>query len=131
MTAKRSIVKWQPTGTTEAVTTFGISSHENDYRLSWCLNKELRLAFTQSDENFMTTDGKEFTCFVHTDEENTLTLISNQSENGAMLKKYKNLDFLLKFAPELTEDKKTEWLKELRSVSLISAVFVMPNIVEN
>jgi len=106
-------------------TLLGISSHENDYRLSWSINEQLGLAFTKN-ENLVAGDGREFTCFVHEDEYQSLLLISNRCENGFLLEKFKNIDFILKFNVELNETEVSEWLGNLKKVSLISAIFCIP-----
>ena len=122
---KRNIVKFKDTTASSAFTIIGISSHENDYRLSWCINEELKLAFSRN-SSILKSDGNEFSCFVHQDDNQTLTLISNRCDNGFLLEKHRNLDFILKFEPELNETEISEWLKKLKSVSLISAAFVLP-----
>ena len=106
-------------------TIIGISSHENDYRLSWSINEQLGLAFAQCN-NVVTSDGKEFTCFVHEDDDQMLLLISNRCDNGFLLEKLKNIDFILKFNADLNETEIEEWLRNLKNVSLISAVFTIP-----
>ena len=128
MASKRNVVKWKDSTPAASVTIFGISSHENDYRLSWCLNNELGLSFAQAEDWFETNDGKEFSCFEHQDDDQLLRLISNRCENGFLLKKYKNLDFLLRFQSELCDVEKTEWLQKLRKATLVSAVFEMPDL---
>lgn len=103
----------------------GISSHENDYRLSWDVNEQLKLSLVQSD-NIVSGNGNEFTCFVHEDDQLTLLLISNRCDNGFLLEKHKNLDFILKINTELNETDMSEWLRNLRKVPLISAAFPIP-----
>jgi len=125
MAAKRNIVKFKDISASAAFTIIGISSHENDYRLSWCINDELGFAFAKS-ENLETADGKEFTCFVHTDEYIKMTIISNRCDDGFLLEKHKNLDFILKFENELNETEIAEWLKKLKAVTLVSAAFTIP-----
>ena len=106
-------------------TVIGISSHENDYRLSWSINEQLGLAFAH-DDNVVTRDGKEFSCFVHEDDNQTLLLISNRCDNGFLLEKFKNIDFILKFDAELNETETTAWLRDLKNVPLVSAAFTIP-----
>ncbi|MCL2511563.1 MAG: IPExxxVDY family protein [Bacteroidales bacterium] len=120
---KRSIVKLE----VESVvfTIIGISSHENDYRLSWSINEHLGLSFVQN-ENLVAGDGREFTCFVHEDDHKTLLLISNRCDNGFLLEKFKNIDFILKFNAELNESETSEWLRNLKKAPLISTVFNIP-----
>ena len=119
--AKRNVLKHKPI----AYTVIGISSHENDYRLSWSLNEQLGLGFTLS-ERLRTDSGEEFTCFVHRDEEQSLFLISNRCDNGFLLEKYRNLDFVLKFEYELPSSELTAWLSRLKKVPLVSTVFPIP-----
>jgi hypothetical protein len=106
-------------------TIIGISSHENDYRLSWCLNQQLGLNFVQSG-NFTAKTGEKFTCFSHQDEEQAFCVISNRCDNGFLMKKYKNFDFLLKFERELDEAELAGWLQNLKKIPLISAVLPIP-----
>ena len=121
--AKRSVVNL---GSAPVVfTLMGISSHENDYRLSWSINEQLGLAFKKS-ENLVTGDGREFTCFVHEDEYQSLLLISNRCDNGFLFEKFKNIDFILKFNIELNETEMSEWLRNLKKAPLISAIFSIP-----
>ena len=109
----------------EAFSIVGISSHENDYRLSWSINEQMNLSFAQNN-SLETGEGKEFSCFVHEDDDQTVMLVSNRCENGFLLEKYKNFDFFLKFYPELDESKTSEWLRNLKKVPLISAVLSIP-----
>jgi hypothetical protein len=121
--AKRNVVKLDTVPVT--FTVIGVSSHENDYRLSWSINEQLGLAFTQSD-SLLTGDGKEFTRFVHEDDNQRLLLVSNRCDNGFLLEKYKNLDFILKFDVELNEAETSAWLRNLRKAPLVSAVVAIP-----
>ncbi|MDR1170943.1 MAG: IPExxxVDY family protein [Bacteroidales bacterium] len=121
--AKRNVVRLDTGPVT--FTVIGISSHENDYRLSWSINEQLGLAFAQGD-GLVTGTGKEFTCFVHEDDDQTLRLVSNRCDNGFLLEKYKNFDFILKFDTELNEAETSAWLRSLRNAPLVSAVFPIP-----
>ena len=103
----------------------GISSDENDYRLSWSINGHLGYTFTQGD-SIVTGAGKEFTCFVHEDDDCRLMLISNRCDNGFLLEKYKNFDFILKFDGELNETEISAWIRDLRKAPLVSAAFAIP-----
>ncbi|MDR1672100.1 MAG: IPExxxVDY family protein [Bacteroidales bacterium] len=106
-------------------TAIGISSHENDYRLSWSLNEHLGLQFVfQSKGHIAGTE--EFACFCHTDETQTLWLISNRCSNGFLLPKYKNFDFILKFDRKLSENDLNSWLQDLKKAPLISALLPLP-----
>ena len=121
---KRKVLKFVD-ATPVVFTIIGISSHENDYRLSWSINEQLRLAFAQGN-SIITGDGNEFTCFVHEDDRQRLLLISNRCDNGFLLGKHKNFDFLLKINAELSESEMSEWLCNLRKAPLVSAAFPIP-----
>ena len=109
-----------------AFTLLGVSSHENDYRLSWNLNEHLHLGLAQT-ENFISGTGQEFSCFAWEDENNsTILLISNRCDNGFLLDKYKNIDFILKIDPELTAEDLSTWQNKLKKVPLVSATFPIP-----
>ena len=123
MPAKRNIVKFDVG--LPAFTIIGISSHENDYRLSWSINEQTGLSFVQS-ESHTAVDGRDFTRFVHDDESRELALISNRCDNGFLLEKYKNFDFILKFDTELTPTELSAWMRDLKRVPLISAIFPIP-----
>ena len=121
---KRKVVKFIDLSPV-VFTIIGISSHENDYRLSWSINEHLGFAFAQS-ESIKTADGNEFSCFVHEDEQQILQLITNRCDNGFLLGKYKNLDFILKINAELNEMEIIEWIRNLRKAPLVSAAFSIP-----
>ena len=121
--SKKNVVKLETPPVT--FTIIGISSHENDYRLSWSINEHLGYKFTQGD-SLVTAAGQEFTCFVHEDDDQRLTLISNLCENGFLLEKYKNLDFILKFDNELNETEISAWICDLRKAPLVSVAFPIP-----
>ncbi len=120
--AKRNILKLDSSST--VFTVIGISSHENDYRLSWSLNEQLGLELAQTD-NLITDNNKEFSCFIH-DDGYTLLLIANRCDNGFLLEKYKNFDYLLKFDFQLSDKELSEWLNRLKEVPLIAAVVAIP-----
>jgi len=121
--AKRNIVRLDTTPLT--FTIIGISSHENDYRLSWSINEQLGLSFVQG-ESLVISAGKEFTCFVHEDENRKIQLFSNRCDNGFLFDKYKNFDFIMKFDADLNEKEINAWLRDLRKVPLVSALLPIP-----
>ena len=125
MTHRRNIIKYKDTADNKMFTVIGISSHEDDFRLSWNINEELGLAFARSDDDIETGDGLKFARFVHQDEEQCLMLISNRCDNGFLIEKFKNMDFILKFDKELNNEETAEWIKKLRNVPLISALFTI------
>ena len=126
MGAKGNIITYKDESVSGAFTAIGISSHENDYRLTWNINEELGFSFVICAENIEIGEGKEFHCFVHEDDSQCLTLISNRCDKGFLVEKHRMLDYILKFDRELTEEETTAWLKKLRKLKLISAAFVLP-----
>ena len=125
MPAKRNIITYKDTAADAITTIIGISSHENDYRLSWSINKTHGLAFSRDAESIDAGNGMEFSCYSHHDEDQSLMLVSNRCDNGFLLGKHKNLDFILKFDTELEEAEKEGWLKKLRQTPLVSGAFAM------
>src|SRR4029453_14184966 len=78
----------------------GISSHVNDYRLCWALNRSLGVALARRTTDIAGIEGNtnaRFAAYDHQDEESgtQLTLISNRSEGGRLLKDQKQADYFL------------------------------------
>ncbi|MBX2981106.1 MAG: IPExxxVDY family protein [Flavobacteriales bacterium] len=77
-----------------------ISSHVNDYRLCWSLNKSLGLELSRRDED-IAGQGPErmahFSAFDHTEEETqaNITLISNHAPEGVLVADQRQADFFL------------------------------------
>jgi len=107
----------------------GISSHENDYRLVWAINNQLKFQFTRIESLIIhraaTKTDLEFSRYVYADEDKYLTyyLISNRCAEGFLFSELKNLDYLLQITGEISENSQAELMKFLRKVDLISAVF--------
>lgn len=82
----------------------GISSHQSDYKVSWAINNALKINLTAEEEYFsiQSTDNllKEFSKFTFEEEESLFyyCLVSNLCENGYLIPKLKNIDFLLKIS---------------------------------
>ncbi len=93
----------------------GISSAENDYKLSWSLNQILGINLVRIDNlevYHKRLDGKQtFSQFEYSDEETLIQyrLISNRSINGFLLEEMTNLDYLLQISG-VTDD---GWLESL------------------
>ena len=124
MKSKRNIFKLK-TDKTMVFTVIGISSHENDYRLSWSINEQIGLAFSQTDSLIIDSE-KEFSRFVHEDDEKRITLVSNRCDNSFLLEKHKNLDYFLQFDTQLSETEISEWLHDLKKVPLVSTAYQLP-----
>jgi hypothetical protein len=127
---KKKIVRLQ-ISETNSFTLIGISSHENDYRLVWAMNNVFSFQFTRI-ENLVIFNQKldsdlEFSRFIFTDEDKYLTyhLISNRCPDGFLFPEIKNLDYLLQITGEMDSKHLATVLKELKKVSIVSAVFMM------
>lgn len=109
----------------------GISSHENDYRLVWAINNNMKFNYVRS-ENLVVHLQKlkqdmSFSRFIHTDEERYMTfyLISNRSPDGFLFPEIKNIDFLIQVVGEIKDKQIEQMLKELRNINIISGAYVI------
>ena len=76
----------------------GISSHENDYHLSWAINTNLGFHLVRDTDQVV--PGKKqgevqhFSVFTYDDQDALMlyNLISNTSEDGFLIPEYKNID---------------------------------------
>ncbi|HEY4785024.1 MAG TPA: IPExxxVDY family protein [Bacteroidales bacterium] len=109
----------------------GISSHENDYRLSWALNENLGFRFTKTENhksfNQRLSETQEFSTYSFTDDENSNTyrLISNRCDNGFLLDELKNIDFLVLIEPSDPLYRASELMAKIRSVPFVSGIFAI------
>jgi len=109
----------------------GISSHENDYRLSWALNENLGFRFTKTENhksfNQRLGETQEFSTYSFTDDENSNTyrLISNRCDNGFLLDELKNIDFLVLIEPSDPLYRASELMAKIRSVPFVSGIFAI------
>jgi len=107
---------------------FGISSTENDYRLSWMLNEKLGLNLTKIEDQEITDKSREtkhfpqFECF-HDDLSHRL--IKNKTGDGIFLPKYKTLDFVLVIEGESAELVRAVLLKNLKEIKEINLAIVL------
>jgi hypothetical protein len=109
-------------------TLLGISSHENDYRLTWAANSKLGLRLIRS-ENITTANDNseklEFSVFQSVDEDNShkINLISNRCPNGFLIKEMKNIDFFMQIFGDVSQPYRDKIVNGLKSIDIISAVF--------
>ena len=109
----------------------GISSHENDYRLSWGINNQLGIAFTRCDNlivhNPRIGQDQEFSLSQYLDEETYFqyNLISNRCDDGFLLEEMTNIDFVLKVTGEVSGDDLTSLVAKLKQIDMITAAFVI------
>jgi hypothetical protein len=107
----------------------GISSHENDYRISWALNNLLGLKFMKAENhksnNKRLGEIQEFSMYIsHPDEYSPIfRLISNRCDNGFLLEELKNIDYILRIDPVDSNLDLNNIYQKIKSVPLISAIF--------
>ena len=109
----------------------GISSHENDYRLSWAINKHLGTNLIKA-ENLIVYNEKfdvdqEFSLFVFEDEDSLLKyyLISNKCDNGYFIPELSNIDYFLQIYGEINNNYTSILLDKLKHIYIITAAFVI------
>ncbi len=116
----------------------GISCHENDYRLVWAVNNQLKWNFVKTG-NLVVHNQKlktdlEFSRFTFTDDSRYMTyhLISNRCPDGFLFPEIRNLDFLLRLSGEINNSELEILIKQYRKIDMISAVFAIePNQIRN
>lgn len=108
----------------------GIVSADPDYRLSLKLNKKLAISLKNADPVvFQPDDGKKiiFSRFSDTPGANDLhfQLVSNRSEKNFMLKKLKNVDYLLLLHNPAKDFIPEKVMSQLRQIDSITGVFII------
>jgi hypothetical protein len=108
-----------------------ISSHENDYRLSWAINKQLGTNFVKTD-NLVVFNEKykieqEFSLFVFEDDDNLIKyhLIANKCDNGYLIPELSNMDFFFQIYGEINADYKNRLLEKLKKINIVTGAFVI------
>ena len=109
----------------------GISSHENDYRLSWAINNTLGIQLSKTHNlviyNKRTDENQEFSLYQFTDEETLLQyhLISNRCDNGFLLEEMTNIDFLLQITGEVNKGVLSDTVLRLKEIEIITTAFAI------
>lgn len=88
-----------------------IASHEPDYRVSWLINASLKIQLRKTSNHIVsepddTESEAGFSCYTYSDQDALLEyfLVSNHSEKGYLLSKYKNIDYFLHITGESSVD---------------------------
>lgn len=108
---------------------FGISSHENDYRLSWALNNSLHLKLAKANDLNVRRQKsgvfQRFSMFEFRDEENAVVykLIANRSEKGFLLQKMKNIDFIFYIAYDYPLPLLNSLLSGIKQTNIVQIAF--------
>ncbi len=107
----------------------GISSHENDYRLSWALNNGLNFNFIKTNDleikGKLEEENQNFVKYSYVDEDtlNMYNLISNRCDNGFLLEEYRNIDFILMIIGEFDSNFIDFIVNKIKSVNIITLAF--------
>ena len=106
----------------------GISSHENDYRLSWALNQYLGFHLVKSENhivfNLRINEQQEFSVYSYQSEQSiTYRLISNRCDNGFFIEEYKNIDFILDIHPGQPAEFTSDLLGQIKTIPFVSMAF--------
>lgn len=125
---KKKIHKLQVSGT-NSFKLMALSSHENDYRLSWAINEKLGVKFIKTDNITLPINkyqGKlEFSVFQHVQEDQALkmNLISNICPDGFLITEMKNIDFFLQIFGDTNQTYLENIIGNLKEIEIVSAVF--------
>lgn len=114
----------------------GIASHENDYRLSWAINKSLGLDLKKKED--LTLDHPKnkilinYSLFIFDDENNYITynLISNKSEKGFLIPEMKNIDFVLRVSGSPDQNLLNDLLFKLKKIDIVITAFQINEVSE-
>ena len=105
----------------------GISSSENDYHLSWKINKALEINLKRSSDHTIKKKEIEQVFLVYTlyDDDAYLqySLISNKSENGFLIEELRNIDYFLKIHDDLSENQKQHLTSSIMNINGVTGVF--------
>jgi hypothetical protein len=107
----------------------GIASTENDYRLSWTLNKTFGLQLSRKEnlEVFhKALDGKqEFSQFHYYDDNSLILyrLVSNRSEKGYLLEEMINVDYILQVSGDMDSEITDQLLGKLKALECVTLAF--------
>jgi hypothetical protein len=112
----------------------GIASHENDYRLSWAINKSIGLDLIKV-EDFSVNHPKHkiqinYSMYNYDDENNYINynLISNKSEKGFLISEMKNIDFVLRISGYPDTAFLNELLSRLKKIDIVITAFLIKDL---
>ena len=105
----------------------GISSSENDYRLSWEINKILGISLRKGTDHVIKKKEIEQVFLVYTfyDEEVFLqySLIANKSEKGYLIEELRNIDYFLQIHGDLSDNQKQQIISSIKNIKGVSGIF--------
>lgn len=109
------------------ITLIAISSHVNDYRLCWALNRSLGIALCRREHDIADAGPEHmahYSAFDHTDgpSQAMYTLVTNHTTQGVLLKDHRHADYFLlvdEAAPILPAD----LLEQVRRTEFVLTAF--------
>ena len=105
----------------------GISSSENDYRLSWEMNKALEISLKKGTDHITKKKEIEQVFLVYTFyvEEVFLqySLIANKSEKGYLIEELRNIDYFLQIHGDLSDNQKQQIISSIKNIKGVSGIF--------
>lgn len=112
---------------TPDVTVIGISSHVEDYRLCWAMNRAMDLTLTRRRSDVTVDEGDRplhFSAFDQTDEHDIVrwSLVSNHSGKDLLVKEQKQADYFLVLDTEVADERPT-LLDQVRGVEFVLTAF--------
>jgi len=116
-------------------TLIAIASHENDYRLTWSLNKSLGLDLKKEGDLEINHPKHKILCnysMYHGSDKSGYSdvhLISNKSEKGFLMPELKNIDFILRIA-NVDDEFFDQILIKLKKIDIVITAFTIDNIAE-
>lgn len=114
----------------------GIASHENDYRLSWAINKALSFELAKINDLAIKHPKHKtevnYSMYNYNDDVEYINyhLISNKSEKGFLLPEMKNIDFLIKVSGNPEIDFLNDLITKLKKVDIIITAFLIEELPE-
>ena len=112
---------------TPDVTVIGISSHVEDYRLCWAMNRAMGLNLTRRREDITSDEPgstARFSAFDQTDEDNIVrwSLVHNHCGNELLVKEQKQADHFLVLDAEIASEQPAI-IERLREVEFVLTAF--------
>ena len=105
----------------------GISSSENDYRLSWEMNKKLEICLRKGTDHVIKRKEIEQVFLVYTFYNEAVylhySLIANKSENGFLIEELRNIDYFLQIHGDLTDNQQQQIISSIKTIKGVFGVF--------
>jgi hypothetical protein len=109
----------------------GLSSHQNDYRLSWALNNALDI--TLNIDSPLTISEKrhnrrlQFSVFSFEEpaKEQILKLVSNRTENGFLLPRFSSIDFFICLSGKFSGREINDIIENIKEISFVLTAYLL------